>query len=150
MGKACSYVKAQHQHCNLNILVIHWFFRRSFRSDECSEVVKSGVGICLSRVWGLGALITRVFCINGVIPCNFQTDGWLGSPSGVHFHFKRSHLSGCWFSRFLGSPSLLAGSGKEPGGWVWAALGYHIPWEHSRFLLSEKKEEREERGSGWY
>ena len=121
-------------------LVIHRFFRRE-ASGQIDVHMSSQVGCCprLSlQSLRLGALITRVCFIHGVIPCNFRTGWMVRITKWGPFHFKRSHLSGCWFSRFLGSPSLLVGCGKGPGGWVRAAPGYRIPWEHSRFLLSER------------
>lgn len=120
-------------------LVIHWLFRRE-ASGQIDAHMSSQGGCCprLSlQSLRLGALIARVCRIHGVIPCNFRTGCMVTITKWGPFHFKRSDLPGCWFSRFLGSPSLLVGSGQGPGGWVWAAAGYHIPWEHSWFLLSE-------------
>lgn len=41
---------------------------------------------------------------------------------------------GCLFSRFLGTPHLLAGKGGGPGWWAWAVPGHHIPWELSSLI----------------
>lgn len=107
-------------------LVIHWFFRREASGQI--DVHMSSQGGCCPRLslqsLRLGAFITRVCWVHGVIPCNFRTRWMVTITKWGPFHFKRNNLSGCWFSRFLGSPSLLAGSGKGPGGWVWAAPGY--------------------------